>query len=239
MTSYACVTGADRGVGLALVQELLNRDWTVIAGQYADECGALERLEASSEGRLHRIRLDISDPASVERAADRIRSLTGALDLLINNAAVLGDIRSKVTEQLDFEEMEQVFRVNALGPLRMVQALVPLVMNSGMKLIVNISSEAGSIGSCWRDSWYAYCMSKAALNMQSALIHNELKHAGGQVMALHPGHVRTYMQGRLDTEGRLEPAESAHKLLKLIQDHKNYMGETPVYLDEEGRSLPW
>lgn len=239
MRPYACVTGADRGLGLALAEELLSRGYAVLAGQYEEDGGELAGLERKHPGLLHRVRLDLSDPARVEAAAEQIRSIAGGLELLINNAAILGDIRTKVSERLDFGEMEQVFRVNALGPLRMVNAVLPLVMNGSSKLIVNISSEAGSIGTCWRDSWYAYCMSKAALNMQSALIHNEVKHAGGQVMVLHPGHVRTYMQGRLDTAGRLTPSESARKLVQLIANHKQYRGDAPVYLDEEGRPLPW
>lgn len=75
--------------------------------------------------------------------------------------------------------MQKVFNTNTLGTLRVTNSLIPLIVKSSDKLIVNISSEAGSISTCQRSSWYAYCMSKAALNMQSAIIHNSLKELGG------------------------------------------------------------
>ncbi|WJH32813.1 SDR family NAD(P)-dependent oxidoreductase [Paenibacillus sp. CC-CFT747] len=153
----------------------------------------------------------------------------------LHNADILGDIHAKVTDPLDMEEIQKVYNVNALGALRVTNALVSLVMGSNTKLIVNISSEAGSIGTCWRESWFAYCMSKAALNMQSALIHNELKKEGGQVMVFHPGHVRSYMRGTLDESGRLTPAEAAGSILGWAARHEEYKGEQPVFLTYQGR----
>ncbi|WNS43966.1 SDR family oxidoreductase [Paenibacillus sp. MMS20-IR301] len=238
---WALVTGADRGVGLSLVKGLLERGYSVFAGHYAGSGEELKLLEEASAERLRVLPLDISDADSVGKALEAVAAATDRLDILINNGAILGDMQATVEDELDFEEMDRVFRVNALGSLRMSNGLIGPVMASGSKMIVNISSEAGSIGSCWRNSWYAYCMSKAALNMQSQLIHNQISPQGGKVMVIHPGHVQTYMQGKLDVSGSLTPDESAGHILRLVDERlaPDYTGEGLTLIDYEGRTLPW
>lgn len=239
MIHSAFVTGADHGLGFAFAEELLKSGCTVFAGKYALDTGPLGQLAQRYPDKLTLVPLDVSSSGSVAAAAAKVSEVTDQLDLLINNAAILGDIHTKVTGPLDIEEIGKVFNVNALGALRMTQALVPLVLRSKSKLIVNISSEAGSIGSSYRDSWYAYCMSKAALNMQSVLVHHELKQSGGQVMIFHPGHVRSYMQGKLDESGSLTPSESAAHILRWVARHKEFMGEHPVFLNYNGEPMEW
>ncbi|WP_151737528.1 SDR family oxidoreductase ['Paenibacillus yunnanensis' Narsing Rao et al. 2020] len=241
MKRWAFVTGADRGVGFSLVKGLLERGYDVFAGQYAAAGDELERLEENSGGRLRRVPLDIGDGDSVSQALKSVAAVTDRLDILINNGAILGDMQATIEDELDYEELDKVFRVNALGALRMSNGLIGPILRSGSKLIVNISSEAGSIGSCWRTGWYAYCMSKAALNMQSHLIHNQIAPQGGKVMVLHPGHVQTYMQGKLDTEGKLTPDESAGHILALVDKRLDpgYTGEGFTLIDYEGNTLPW
>ncbi|MFS0723608.1 SDR family NAD(P)-dependent oxidoreductase [Paenibacillus sp. 1P07SE] len=241
MTPWALVTGADRGLGLALVKRLLAGGCHVLAGQFADEEGELGRLESQSGARLIRLRLDISDAGSVATAVERVRAVTDRLDILVNNGAVLGNITATIEDELDFAEMEQVFRVNTLGALRVTQALIGLLLQSDSKLLVNISSEAGSIGDCKRTSWYAYCMSKAALNMQSQLIYNQIRPQGGKVLVIHPGHVQSYMQGKLDTTGKLTPDQSAARIQLLMEQRLAAPadGEPLALLDCEGRVLPW
>jgi NAD(P)-dependent dehydrogenase (short-subunit alcohol dehydrogenase family) len=239
MDPCACVTGADHGLGYALTEGLLEHGYAVFAGKYLPSEGALDRLAEKYPDRLKLVPLDISSTASVTAAAAVIRESTERLELLINNAALLGDIHTRVTEPIDFDEIQRIYNVNTVGALRVTNALVSLVLQSDSRLIVNISSEAGSIGTCWRDSWYAYCMSKAALNMQSALVHNEIKKSGGQVMVFHPGHVRSYMRGALDESGSLTPSEAAGRLLGWIAKHKEFMGEQPVFLNDRGEALEW
>ncbi|MDF2938616.1 MAG: short-chain dehydrogenase [Paenibacillaceae bacterium] len=238
---WALVSGTDRGLGLALVKGLLERGYRVFAGLLQEKDGTHEELERNFAGRLRFLQLDITSADSVEQACQAVREVTGSLDILINNAAILGETDATVEDELDFSEMERVFQVNTLGSLRMSNRFVPLVMNSRDRLILNISSEAGSIGDCWRNGWYAYCMSKAALNMQSKLIHNQLAPKGGRVMVVHPGHVRTFMRGELDTAGRLTPDESAGHILGLVDKRlsPDYSGENIVLVDYSGQELPW
>lgn len=240
---WALVTGADRGVGLALVKGLLVRGYHVFAGLYQGEQGTEPVCQLKEEygTQLRLLPLDIGDGDSVERALALVAEVTDRLDILINNGAILGDIRATVEDELDFNEMERVFRVNALGALRMSNGLVGQLLKSESKLIVNISSEAGSIGSCWRTSWYAYCMSKAALNMQSQLIHNQISGQDGKVLVIHPGHVQTYMQGKLDEAGKLTPDGSADHILERIEErlHPDCGSKELVLIDYAGQTLPW
>lgn len=236
----ACVTGADRGVGFELVKRLLEKGYRVFAGQYESGPGALQSLRERYPDRLEPVALDVGDDVSVRKAAETIRERTETIDLLINNAGILGDIRRTVKDdELDFGEMLRVINVNALGALRVVHALLGPVMRSEGKLIANISSEAGSIGDCWRTNWYGYCMSKAALNMQSALVHNQLREEGGQLLLIHPGWVQTHMQGRLDAEATYTPEQASGHILDVIEDPKRFAGERPAFVDLLGNPLPW
>ncbi|NIK76201.1 NAD(P)-dependent dehydrogenase (short-subunit alcohol dehydrogenase family) [Paenibacillus castaneae] len=244
MIRTAFVTGADRGVGLALAAQLLKQGCQVFAGQYAAEAAALQQLQGSYGEQLHVLRLDISSDESVAEALRYTSEQTEHLDLLINNGAILGNIQSTIHDELNYAEMMDVFNVNTLGSLRMSQSFMPLLLRSHSKFLVNISSEAGSIGDCYRDSWYAYCMSKAALNMQSKLIHNGIRTQGGRVLVVHPGWVQTYMQGKLDAGAALTPEQSAAAILDLVEGR---LGLNTVkaedadceYVDYAGNPMNW
>jgi NAD(P)-dependent dehydrogenase (short-subunit alcohol dehydrogenase family) len=239
MNQFACVTGADRGVGLELTRQLLSKGYTVFAGRFLKEVKLLDDFTQEYGEQLYIIELDISSDQSVKEAAEYIKSKIDKLDILINNGAILGDIDSTVLDELDFEEMQRVFNVTALGALRMSNALAPLILKSDTKLIVNISSEAGSISASYRKSWFGYSMAKAAVNMQSTIVHNQLKDLGGQVLVVHPGWVKTYMQGKLDEKATLTPEQSAEHIIKLALEHKKYNSDKPAYVDYLGTKMEW
>lgn len=234
-----CVTGADRGVGFELVRQLLIEGCTVFAGSVYSDWNMLSELRKEYGEHLHIIEMDISKDESVCKAKEYIAGVTSSIDILINNGAILGDIKATVFDSIDFEEINRVFNVNAVGALRVSQELMPLIMNSSNKLVVNLSSEAASIENCGRSSWFAYCMSKAALNMCSAIMHNSIWNLGGQVLIIHPGHVKSYMQGKLDTTGVLTPEESAAYILKQVEEHKKYYSNKPAFIDYLGERMEW
>jgi len=236
---YALVTGTDHGLGLALVKELLERNFFVVACRLNPKETQVDGLRDIYSNRLEIVNLDISNDDSVKAMKDRVTGIVPHIDLLINNAAILGDIEKVLGDELDFDEILRVINVNAVGTLRVTNALYSLVMNSGLKTIVNISSEAGSIKDCDREGWFGYCMSKAANNMQSALVHNNIRDKGGRVIAIHPGHVATYMRGHLDTTAKIGPSESAKGILHVVLDTKLEVEERPLYLDYLGGRLPW
>jgi NAD(P)-dependent dehydrogenase (short-subunit alcohol dehydrogenase family) len=239
MSKIACITGADRGLGVELVRVFLKNNYVVFAGRYLKDWNLLDELKEQYAEKLHLIELDISNDASVKNACEYIKSNTEKIDVLINNAAILGDIETTITEEINIDEIQKVFNVNALGPLRVSNGLISLILKGDEKLIVNISSEAGSIGSCYRNSWFAYCMSKAALNMESAIINNRLKELGGNIIVLHPGWMQTFMRGEIDARATMTPGESAEKIFKIAANHEKYKGEVPTYMDVDGEKLKW
>jgi NAD(P)-dependent dehydrogenase (short-subunit alcohol dehydrogenase family) len=234
-----CVTGADHGLGFALAEGFLSRGFDVFAGRYQKESLGLERLSAKYPGHLIPVDMDISDSAAVQRAADYISWETDHIDILINNAAILGDIHKTVEDTLDFAEMVRVYEVNALGSLRTANALLPLIKNGLQKLIVNISSEAGSIENSYRTAWFGYCMSKSALNMQSTIIHNQIRAWGGQVMAIEPGWMQTFMSGHKNYDATYTPEQSAERIIALILRHKDYLGDKAVFINNLGDKMNW
>ncbi|MBO5487686.1 MAG: SDR family NAD(P)-dependent oxidoreductase [Eubacterium sp.] len=236
---YALVTGADHGVGYALVEQLLKRGYYVVAARLNSKEDAIDKLMEGHSNQMAIVQVDIGSDESVAAMKEQVVSVVPHLDLLINCAGILGDMAKVLGEELDFDEMLKVINVNALGALRMTNALVELVLGSEDKTVVNISSEAGSIADCERDGWFGYCMSKAANNMQSALVHNNLRKQGGKVIAMHPGHVATYMRGHLDTTAKLNPEESATGILQVVLDKEIPQTEHPAYIDYKGDALPW
>lgn len=236
---YAMVTGADHGVGYTLAEELLRRGYFVMAARFDESERQIDALWEKNRERLKIVCLDIGSDESVAAMKAQAEELLPCLDLLMNNAGILGDMEKTLGDALDFEEMQRVINVNALGPLRVSNALAGLVLKSRDKTIVNISSEAGSISDCWREGWFGYCMSKAANNMQSALVHNNIRRQGGRVLAIHPGHVATYMRGHLDTTAKLTPEESARGILKVVLEQEVPVEKSPAYLDYTGKPLPW
>lgn len=237
MTRYACVTGADRGLGYELVKQLLAHDYTVFAGRYHVEWKLLDDLRKEHPERLVLVDLDVSKDESVAQAAAFIRSRTASLEVLVNNSAITGDNVSTIADPLNFEEMLKVYNVNAIGALRVTNALYPLIVTGSKKLIMNISSEAGSIGNCYRKGWFAYCSSKAALNMMSAITHNNLKEIGGQVILIQPGWMKSWLSGQYHDEAPLTPDIPAAQLIGIIESPDRYKGKSPAYIDYEGNAL--
>lgn len=240
MGKTACVTGADRGLGLAIAEWLLHNGYRVYAGQYMEPSPGLEALQMKYTDRLTLVPLDIGHGDSVKRAARIIAGTADKLDLIVNNAGIIKrSDDATVLVDMDFDAMGELYNVNTLGALRVTNALMGLLLQGDTRLVVNISSEAGSVGRNRRDRMYGYCMSKSALNMQSSLLHNHLRRLGGQVMVFHPGWLQSYMSGKKNTEATTPPEESAAKMMALIENHRHYAGEEPAYLDLEGEAWPW
>jgi len=236
---YVLVTGADHGVGLELAKQLISRNYYVLACRIDVNERQIDELKNANKDKMEIINLDISSDISVKTMKEEVNKITEKLDLIINNAGILGDINRTIGDQLDYDEMLKVINVNAIGTLRVTNELYDLISNGEDKTIVNISSEAGSIADSYREGWFGYCMSKAANNMQSTIVHNNLKKIGGRVVAIHPGHVATYMRGHLDTTAKITPKESAEGILRVVLDNERVVEEKPVYMDYSGKRLPW
>jgi len=235
MQKTVFITGADQGLGLSLVGRFLCGGFHVFAGNYLSG-DALKNAAGRFPGKLTLVGLDVTDLPSVQHASHIVAEQTPTLDIIINNAAVYLQKPAKPVEELDFSDMhfQKTLDVNALGPLRVIQYFLPLLEKGERKLIINISSEAGSITDCKRSSEYAYCMSKSALNMASKIVQNALKTRGFKVLAIHPGWMRTDMGG-LDAD--IHPDEAAEGIFQLAMKH--WLPEDEIYMDYQGSILPW
>lgn len=239
MQSTAFVTGGDRGLGLALCGGLLAQGWRVFAGQYLPEWPELGVLAQSYPETLSLIALDVNSVESVQAAAQAVAQLTPHVDVLINNAGVNSPTSSfGIRERQDYAEMRRLYEINALGPLRVVEAFLPLVERGQRKRLCFVSSEAGSIGGAERTSWFGYCMSKAALNMQVKLLFNDLQPQGYSFRLYHPGWVRSYISGKKNMEATLEPEEAAAYALPIFLSHRENEARL-VLEDYQGVEWPW
>ena len=235
MTPTVFITGAEKGLGLSLTAEFLREGFQAFAGKFADDTH-LKDLGSQFPEMLTSVPLDVSDADSVRQAAATVTGHTAALDILINNAGVHLENSKTDLEQLDLSDqhLQRTMEVNAFGPLRVTQQFLPLLEKGQRRLILNISSEAGSISDCWRKREYAYCMSKAALNMQSKILHNYLVPRGFTVLAIHPGWMRTDMGG---PEADIHPDEAAKGIFELTK--KDRGPDDPMYVNYDGSARQW
>lgn len=243
MGKIACVTGADRGLGLALTLQLARAGYYVFAGRYMPNWHALDEVPSELAANIAVVELDVASGESVERAAQLIAQRAGRLDLLVNNAGIAGGHEGSVFGPvgIDYDHARRIYEVNTLGPLRVTRALNGMIASGGDKVVVNISSEAGQINQTWREGWYGYCMSKAALNVQTNIVHNELRKLGGKALAVHPGWMKSYMSGEKNEKAAIEPEEAAVAIVAYMM---GYIGDTterahPPFVDYAGADMHW
>ena len=232
-TRRSLVTGANRGLGLEFVRQLLARGDRVVATcRHPGKATALNTLAGEHPGRLHVLPLDVSDPRSIAGLARELPLLGDdiALGLLVNCAGVLhsGERFGSVSAAI----LEDSFRTNAMGPLLLAQALAPRLADNAR--VANLGSVLGSIASVGRFGTPSYAISKAAQNMATALLAAALRDRGIVVVALHPGWVQTDMGGAGAT---VTPADSVAGLLRVIGGLKP--ADSGRFLDWRGQSLPW
>ncbi len=219
------VTGANRGIGLEYARQLADKGFRVIGTARdpakAEELAAVaDRVEA----------LDVSDAASIEALAKRLDGMP--IDILVNNAGIFYRDDTSI-DKVDFAQMEQTLAVNTLGPLRVIQALLPNLRKGERKLIVNMSSQLGSIAGS-TGTWYSYRTSKAALNQITKTLSVELGKEGFVCIVVHPGWVRTDMGGAAAT---YSAEESVSGLVGLIE--KLGPADNGHFYDFQGKTIPW
>jgi len=227
------ITGANRGLGLALVEKLLAEGHHIHAINRR-ESNDLLQLEEKYPGSLSLYPGDVSDEDSIRQAMVTIAGQISRLDIILNNADINLERSGPFLDQVDFSIFLPTYQVNAIGPLMVVKYALPLLRKSKNKLIVNFSSEAGSIGACGRTREYSYCMSKAALNMASRILQNALKDENIKVLALHPGWFSSDMGG---ADAPITPYEAAETIVKLLLDPPDLDG--PVFVAPNGEVMEW
>lgn len=229
----ALVTGANRGLGLEWVRQLLERGGQVIATcRRPPDAAALQALAQAHPGRLHVLTLSVDSDASRMACARETADLFAGLDLLVNNAGMLAS-REQFGE-LDADVLQQTLATNTVAPLMLVQALAPLLQRGVRPRVLNISSQLGSIAKA--DGFYTptYRISKAGLNMAGVMMAHALNPLGVGVITASPGWVKTDMGG---DGAPLSVEESVTSLLRLVDELPGI--PAGAFLDRTGEPLPW
>jgi len=224
------ITGANRGIGLALVKAYANRRDKVIATVRAtSDRTELDAFVKTAPKWVDILEMDVADAAEIGRARRKLEA--EPIDVLINNAGIGGPERQTATD-MDFDGLIETLNVNTIAPLRVATAFLPNVKAAKGK-IITLSSQMGQVQSASSDS-LAYRVSKAAVNKLMRGLAAELKPQGIPVLIVHPGWVKTDMGG----EGApLTSDESAAQLQKLID--KLDIGSTGKFLAWNGKELAW
>ena len=228
------ITGANRGIGLALTRQLLQDEARIFATCRAPErAGDLNELAQRHAKRVTVLQLDVNEGASIESAVKAVAAKTDALDLLINNAGIGGDDRGRILGQLTSAEVSHVITTNAVNPLILTQACSELLKNGDNPRVVMISSGMGSLQRTGGTS-YAYRMSKAAMNMAARALAFDSAMAGITTVTVNPGWVQTDMGG---PSAALKPEESASALRALI--NRLTPADNGKFFQYDGSPLPW
>ncbi len=223
------ITGANRGIGLELTRRFLDAGKRVIATcREPDEAIELSNLAARSE--LLVSQLSVTDAESVSRLRAELEGQT--LDVLINNAGIMGGDRQSI-DDMDYSAWLEAFEVNTLAPFRLITTLRDNLRRAANPRAVTLSSQMGSLNRKSKGS-HAYRSSKAAINKVMQVLSMELEADGIVACPVHPGWVRTDMGG---LNADISAEESAEGLFKLIDNMT--MEHTGRFWTWEAKEHPW
>lgn len=223
------IAGASRGLGLELVHQFADRNWSVIATvrKSTDE---LVRLQAERPSQISIGLLDISDPDSVARLKAELGGRT--IDVLYVNAGIMGPTHHDAAKITD-GEFQSLMLTNALAPIRLATALLGNIRD-GTGVIVFMTSQLGSIARNESGGYDLYRASKAALNSLTRSFVAKLPRRRLAVLSLHPGWVRTDMGGE---NAPLDARTSVAGMLDLVERSRGASGHR--FLDYQGKPIPW
>lgn len=237
ITRIALVTGGNKGIGLEIARQLASAGVTVIIGarDSARAASALENL-ASDGLKAQSLPLDVDDHASIAKAAEEIRERHGRLDILVNNAGIF-DPADGPPGGASIDAVRRVMETNFIGALAVTQAMLGLLRAAPAARIVNLASSLGSLAlngdpssPYYSAQYVGYNASKAALNMLTVQLNEELRGGGIVVNSVSPGFVKTDLTGY----GAMTPKDGARLPVKYALSG----GETGGFFEPEGRT-PW
>lgn len=231
MTKHVLITGANRGVGLALVDAYLADGWQVYAC-----CRQPAQASALQQRRQHHpaltlLALDVTNHAAIDALSQQLADVS--LDLLINNAGYYGP-KGYGFGHTDADEWRKVLEINTIAPLKLAEAFYPQLSRQQPGKITCLSSKVGSMTENTSGGGYIYRSSKAALNSVVKSLSNDLLPQGIIAVALHPGWVQTEMGG----PNALISTQTAATGLKQVLDHLDE-SQSGSFLDYQGNVLPW
>lgn len=214
----ALVTGGNKGLGLEMARQLTERGYKVWIGSRDRQRGETAAAQLAAVGKVGVIELDVTSPTSIAAAARGLSEETDHLDVLINNAGIVSPKDGKPSETAA-DAIKAIFETNVFGVLQVTQAFLPLVRKSPSGRIVVISSGMGSLSrlsdpadSINRFGTWGYSASKAALNVLTVSLANELRDTPITVNAINPGFVATDIN---DNKGVLTVAQGVRRAIEL------------------------
>jgi NAD(P)-dependent dehydrogenase (short-subunit alcohol dehydrogenase family) len=226
------ITGCNRGIGLELARQYAQAGWRVFAtcrnpkGAYS-----LNAIAAGSQGRVTVHRLDVTCAEELDGVVAAVGPTP--LDLLINNAGTAGQPNSPFGST-DVGAWSEAFRVNAIAPVKLMEAFVTVVGKSRGRLIACLGSKMGSISGNSSGGSYVYRSSKAALNAVVRTAALDLRPKGITVVAIHPGWVKTDMGG---PNAQIAVADSVRRLRELLE--RVSLADSGSFLNFDGSLIPW
>lgn len=238
----ALVTGANKGLGKEAARQFLARGMAVVMGSRDPERGVVAARDLGADGAALPVRLDVTDPASVEAVADRLRRDYGRLDVLVNNA---GTVVDRLVADTTAVQMRTTFEVNVFGVVTVVHAMLPLLRASAAPRVVNVSSTTASLGLTSggtdfggdADRRAAYSSSKTALNMLTVQYARAFAKDAGlshiKINSATPGYVATDLNGHRGTRTVEQGVRVIVDLATLAED-----GPSGGFFNDQG-PVPW
>lgn len=237
------IIGANQGIGQALAEKCAeNPDWQVY--KTSRKYTGLNKINYNT----WEVHCDINSTESIDKLQLQLSSHLNQIDWLINCAGVLHHdtfMPEKSLKQVNKNQLETSYHTNAVGHLLLIQSLEKLISQAEKPTVSSLSARIGSIKDNHLGGWYAYRMSKAALNMgmKTLAIEWSRKHPHIKFLLLHPGTTDTALskpfQRRLP-KGQLQTAtETAAKLITQIQKHQSHSSKFPLFIDYKGQEIEW
>ena len=235
------VTGANKGIGYAVASQVAALGHRVFLGCRDQQKGkeAVEKLKRSGAGAIDLLVIDVSNVASVAKAASELASKIDKLDVLINNAGISGRQPQNIS-QVDMANLREVFDTNYFGAIQTTQAMLPLLRKADVPVIVNVSSELGSLPMQTSegrnpnfDNYHAYGSTKTALNAFTILLAHELRGTKFRINSVTPGYTATDLNG---FAGFKTPEQGAEPIVRLALIGED--GPSGKFFKAEGE-VPW
>jgi NAD(P)-dependent dehydrogenase (short-subunit alcohol dehydrogenase family) len=236
MRKIIVITGAGQGLGYSIVKCHINLQDKIYALD-REITGNLKAL-AADYSSLEAYQCDVSSDDEVRETLKKVKESEKGVDIVYNVAGVSLPGSKVGIAETNFDNCLLMYNINALGAMRVCKNLWPLIGKNS--LVVNISSEAGSIGAARRTMMYGYCMSKAAMNMGAKILSNELWKKEARVISIYPGWLRTKMGGEaaLQSGKAVDPDESAKNILGIVSGIDN-IPQDQMFMSHTGEILPW
>ncbi|HKI45168.1 MAG TPA: SDR family oxidoreductase [Balneolales bacterium] len=235
------ITGANKGIGFETAKQLAQLDYYVYLGSRDKTRGsnAVNKLKESGISNVELLEIDVTDPNSIKKAKQQLESETEALDVLINNAGIAGDLPQNISS-IDMKKLRNIFETNFFGAVQTTQQFISLLKKSKEPVIVNVSSGLGSLAihNSTQNPNYrifdAYSCSKTALNAFTVMLANEFKDTSFKINSVTPGYTATDLNQFKGTQTVEQGAKAIVKYATLDTD-----GPTGKFYRQEKEEIPW